>query len=155
MGKLHAARVKQQEAVKDASRHLGRIEARLNLLAEDLPLLVASVDQSIVVFHLGLPLSDLDHVIQISDFDRERFLLSVDEALVSAHAGAFAATVALYIVDLRVVDGSCHTDCLQLVVGRHEIEVVECAFVLASHGHRLQRRRVLELTVVVCLSFER
>ena len=94
------------------------------MLAEDLSLLVATVDQSIVVFHFGLPLSDLDHVVQISDFDWERFLLSVYEALVSTHAGAFSATVALYIIYLRVVDGSCHTDCLQLIVGRHKIEVV-------------------------------
>lgn len=67
MRKLNAARIQQEEAVECASWKSIRIQPRLHLLAEDLSLLVATIDQTIVVLHFGFFLADLDHVVEIGD----------------------------------------------------------------------------------------
>ena len=53
-------------------------------MTEHLAFLVASVLQLVVVLHLGLPLSDLDHVVEVDDFDIECFLFTVNKALMVA-----------------------------------------------------------------------
>ena len=85
MRQLDAARVKQEEAIKSTSGQAAGIQARLNLLAINLSFLVRPVDQPVIVFHLRLLLANLDHVVEIGDFDGEArlLLLPVNQALVS------------------------------------------------------------------------
>ena len=84
MRQLDAARVKQKEAIERASWQPAGIQPRLDLLAVNLSFLVRSVDQPVIVLHLGLLLADLDHVVEIGDFDGEArlLLLPVNQALV-------------------------------------------------------------------------
>lgn len=85
MGQLHATRIQQEEAIEDAHRHPVRVQPRLDLLAKHLALLIAPVNQTIVVLHFWLFSPDLDHVIDICDFHWEALLgclPAVDESLV-------------------------------------------------------------------------
>jgi len=72
---LYSARVKQQEPVQNTGRQFTCIQSRLDLLTEDLSFLIRSVYELVIVLHFRLLLSDLDHAIQIGDFDRESLLV--------------------------------------------------------------------------------
>ena len=108
MRQLHAARIKQKEAIKGACRQSGSIQPRLDLLAVNLSLLVRPIDQSIVVLHFGLLLSNLDHVIEIGDFDGETrlLLLPVNQALmcVVLSTPTLPVPVSLLLTQVRRVD---------------------------------------------------
>ena len=122
MRKFDTARVKQEEAIKDSSRQTGRIEPRLHLLAINLSLLIRAVNQLIVVLHLGLFLTDLDHTIEICNLHGEAWLLflAIDEALVVIFLTT-CTSPKIYIlisiltpIHLGIVNRLCHA--LKLIV---------------------------------------
>jgi len=84
MRQLDTARVEKKEAIQHSGWHLLCVQSRLHLLAENLTLLIAPILQLVVVLHFGLTFSDLDHVVQVGDFDRERLLLSIHQTFVSS-----------------------------------------------------------------------
>lgn len=96
MRQLNTARVEQKKAIKDPAWQLACIQSRLNLLAEDLSLLVGSVNKLVIVFHLRLLLFNLDHAIQIRNFHWEPLLVfpPIHEAFVSTpHLSCSSSTL--------------------------------------------------------------
>ena len=122
MRKFDTARVKQEEAIEDSSRQTGRIEPRLHLLAINLSLLIRAVNQFVVVLHLGLFLTDLDHTVEICNLHGEAWLLllAINEALVVIFL-PFSSTsnidvTILTSIHLGAVNGLCHAHLFELVV---------------------------------------
>ena len=121
MRKFDTARVKQEEAIEDSSRQTGRIEPRLHLLAINLSLLIRAVNQLVIVLHLGLFLTDLDHTVEICNLHGEAWLLflTINEALMVIFCSTFTIDINVTIlasIDLSAVNRLCHAHLFELVV---------------------------------------
>ena len=125
--KFNTAGVEQEEAIEDSSRQSTRIKPCLHLLAIDLSLLIWTVDQFVVVLHLGLFLTDLDHTIEVCNLHWEAWLLflTIDEALVviflptsSAHINVTILTT----IHLCAVNRLRYAHLFELVVWIHLIK---------------------------------
>ena len=90
----------------------------MDLLAINLPLLVRPVDQPVVIFHLGLLLPNLDHVVQVGDFDGETrlLLLSVYQPFMSVvlTASSLPKPVSFLLTQVRRVDGLSNAHLFEL-----------------------------------------
>ena len=119
--KFDTTGVKQEEAVKDSSWQTARIQPCLHLLAINLSLLVRAVNQFVVVLHLGLFLTYLDHAVKVRDLHGEAWLLflTIDEALVVIFLPIFSFDINVAIltsIHLSVVNRLCHSNLFELVV---------------------------------------
>ena len=89
-------------------------------MAVNLPLLVRPIDQSIIVLHLRLLLSNLDHVVQICHFHRKTLLLlfPVNQALVRIALASLTLSVYIgfLLTEVRRVDGLRDSDLFELGV---------------------------------------
>ena len=147
MWKFDTAGVKQEEAIKDSSRQTGRIEPSLHLLAINLSLLIWTVNQFVVVLHLGLFLSDLDHTVEICNLHGEAWLLflTIYEALVVIFVSAFSVDINVTIlasINLSVVNRLCHANLFELVVWIHLIKR-HFLHAVRADSIRLDRRLIL------------
>lgn len=70
MRQLDSAGVKKKEAVQDLIRN-SLVLAELNLLTVDSPLLLRLMNEFVLVLELRTLSLDLDHLIQVRDFDWE------------------------------------------------------------------------------------
>ena len=93
----------------------------MHLLTIDLSLLIGTVDQSVIVLHLGFLLTNLDHTVEIGDLHGEAWLLflTVDEALVLIFLPTFTPEIHIAIlasIHLRAVNRLSYAHLFELVV---------------------------------------
>ena len=151
--KFDTAGVKQEEAIEDSSWQSTRIEPCLHLLTIDLSLLIWTVDQFVVVLHLGLFLTDLDHTIEVCNLHGEAWLLflTIYEAFVVIFLPTSSTHINVTIltsIHLCAVDRLRYAHLFELVVWIH---LIKGNFVVRPYTVRLDRWLILICAVLSSL----